>query len=347
MSGQHEKAKVFWFFFSKKNIFLLSLLVFSGSVSSAAPSVGFQTALVPDAPDAPLFVGIWYPSEAPARPVRIALDTVPVAPDAAPVGTGLKLIVMSHGQGGGFAGHIDTAIALARAGFVVASLTHTGDNFRDGSRVLKIWDRTRQLYVVTDWVLRAWSGHDHLDPAHIGVFGFSAGGFTALVEAGGVPDLSRIAPHCAAHKTEFTCGLIAQAAPDHATLPVAPPGAWVHDARIAAAVIAAPALGFTFGKQGLANVTVPVQLWRAAQDSTLPQPFYAQAVADDLPRPPEYHVVQGAQHLDFLSPCDADKARIVPQLCQSGPDFTRDKFHIQFNRAVINFFATQLFSGAN
>ncbi len=330
-----------WFFFSRKNIFL-SLLLFPWASFAAAPSVGFQTALVPDPGNPPVFVGIWYPCQAPARQLRIALDTVPVAPDASPDGAGLKLIVMSHGQGGGFAGHIDTAMALARAGFVVASLTHTGDNFKDGSRVLKVWDRSRQLRLVTDWVLRNWSGHDHLDTAHIGVFGFSAGGFTALVDAGGVPDLSLVAPHCAAHKAEFTCGLIVQAAPGDAKLPVAPPGAWVHDSRIVAAVIAAPALGFTFGKRGLAGVRVPVQLWRAAQDDTLPQPFYAQAVADDLPLPPDYLVVPGAQHLDFLSPCDAGKARIVPQLCQSLPRFRRDQFHAQFNLAVTDFFTAHL-----
>jgi predicted dienelactone hydrolase len=350
-----QEIKVFWFFSSEKNFFLSNLLfgrilmikLFWAAlilVCGAMPAraVGFATSSVPDPGNPPLLVGIWYPSDAPEKPVRISLDTAQVAPGG-PVAAGMfKLIVMSHGQGGGFANQVDTAVALARAGFVVAAPTHTGDNLHDGSRLLKIWDRTRQLHVVTDWVLSTWAGHAHLDQSHIGVFGFSAGGFTALVAAGGVPDMSLIDKHCATYPTEFTCTLIAQANPAHAPLPKAPPGGFVHDKRIAAAVVVAPALGFTFGKSGLAGVRMPVQLWRAEQDTTLPQPFYAQAVDDDLPTKPDYRVVPHAQHLDFLSPCDAAKTRIAPQICSSLPGFSRAAFHAVFDRDVVRFFQANL-----
>ena len=43
------------------------------------------------------------------------------------------LIVMSHGTGGMALNSYDTAVALAEAGFVVAAVTHTGDNYRDQS----------------------------------------------------------------------------------------------------------------------------------------------------------------------------------------------------------------------
>jgi predicted dienelactone hydrolase len=42
-------------------------------------------------------------------------------------------VVISHGNGGDDLTHIDTAMALANAGYVVAALTHTGDNPRDQS----------------------------------------------------------------------------------------------------------------------------------------------------------------------------------------------------------------------
>jgi predicted dienelactone hydrolase len=43
------------------------------------------------------------------------------------------LVLISHGTGGSGASHYDTALALALAdeGFVVAALTHTGDNYMD------------------------------------------------------------------------------------------------------------------------------------------------------------------------------------------------------------------------
>jgi predicted dienelactone hydrolase len=59
---------------------------------------------------------------------------------------------------------------------------------------------------------------------------------------------------------------------------------WIADPRIKAAVIAAPAIGFTFGRAGLKSVLIPVQLWRAGSDSILPSPDYAEAVRDALPR---------------------------------------------------------------
>ncbi len=303
-----------------------------------AYAVGFQAHMIPDAGNPPIEIGIWYPSDAPAQPQRLGLETQTVAAGGAVAGRNLALVVMSHGQGGIYSGHVDTALALARAGFVAAALTHTGDNYRDQSRVLTVQDRSRQLRVLTDYMLHDWPFHVQVDPSRVGAFGFSAGGFTVLVAAGGVPDMSRVAPYCATHGAEFTCTLAARNHASQQTAAAIPATAWVHDPRIRAVVAAAPALGFTFGKTGLAGVHVPVQLWRAEQDHVLPQPGYAQAVRDDLAAPAEYHVVAGADHFDFLSPCDAAKARIVPVICQSAPGFDRAAFHVMFDAAVVRFF---------
>jgi predicted dienelactone hydrolase len=92
---------------------------------------------VPDPNGSPLEAGIWYPSEAPAASQALGLYRQTVATNGLVVGRGLPLVVMSHGTGGSFEGHYDTALALAEAGFVVAAVTHTGDNYRDQS-----FDRT-------------------------------------------------------------------------------------------------------------------------------------------------------------------------------------------------------------
>ena len=98
-----------------------------------ALSAGFEQVMVPDPAGAPLEVGIWYPSEAPAVTQRLGLFEQTVAAGGAIAGRDLPLVVMSHGSGGSFEGHYDTALALAEAGFVVAAVTHTGDNYRDQS----------------------------------------------------------------------------------------------------------------------------------------------------------------------------------------------------------------------
>jgi predicted dienelactone hydrolase len=250
----------------------------------------------------------------------------------------VPLVVLSHGTGGGFGGHSDTAYALAEAGFVAAALTHTGDNWRDQSRATQIWNRPRQLKLLIDYVADAWPQHAGVDATRVGAFGFSAGGFTVLAAAGGEPDLSRIPAHCQAHPTYFECMMMRRA-------PVQPtdiPAVWTHDARIKAVVSAAPAVGYAFSQGGLANVRVPLQLWRAADDEILPNPYYAEAVRQALPKPPEFHLVENAGHFEFLPPCPEPMARTNPQICRSRPGFDRAAFHVDLNREVVAFFRKTL-----
>jgi predicted dienelactone hydrolase len=313
---------------------LLILLLFA---PLARAGVGFQHLTIPDPQGPPIEVGVWYPTDAPAALTRIALFEDRLAPDAAVRGRDLPLVVMSHGRGGSFADHRDTAMALAEAGFVTAALTHTGDNWRDHSRSVGAMDeRPRQLKVLVDYMLRDWRDHDRLDSRRVGAFGFSSGGFTVLAAAGGQPDLGRIRPHCLAHPDFYDCRLAAQAP----SRPEAP--TWTHDDRIKAVVVAAPALGYTFGRDGLTQVRQPVQLWRAADDTVLPAPHYADAVPAALPVAPEFHDVPGADHYDFLAPCVAVLARINLTICASRPGFDRPAFHSQFNEEVVAFFRRTL-----
>jgi len=97
---------------------------------------GFTQVMVPDPNGPPLEAGIWYLSDAPASPRRLALYTQAVAVGGEVAGYGPPLVVMSHGTRGSFQQHFDTALALAEAGFVVAAVTHTGDNYRDQSATL-------------------------------------------------------------------------------------------------------------------------------------------------------------------------------------------------------------------
>lgn len=319
----------------RKGVIALLLAWFAAPLAHAA--VGFQHFEIPDPEGPPIEVGLWYPTDAAPTLARAEISPVPVAPNAPLKGLHLPLVVMSHGTGASFASHADTAVALAKAGFVAAALTHTGDNWRDQSRALMIGDRPRQLKLLTDYLLDTWPSHAQLDADRIGAFGFSAGGFTVLAAAGGEPDFSRIAAHCREHPQFFACRMVAS---HKGPLPERRPV--VHDARIRAIVSAAPALGFVFQGGGLAGVRQPVQLWRAENDEVLPHPFYAEAVRQALPSPPDYHVVPNAGHYDFLEPCSPELAARVPQICQSAAAFDRRAFHAEFNSQVVGFFQKSL-----
>jgi predicted dienelactone hydrolase len=300
-----------------------------------AGAVGFTRLAVPDPGHPPLDVGVWYPTTATPHPTQVGLYTQMLAQDGPIAGGHWPLVVLSHGHGGEFAGHSDTALALAEAGFVAAAPTHAGDNYRDDSAALDIQARTRHLHAVIDYMVAHWAAHA-VDPTRIGVFGFSAGGFTVLAAAGGEPDLRLVAPHCAAHPGFYDCTMTTSYHQPSV------PSAVVHDPRIRAVVAAAPALGFVFLPAGLRGVTMPVQLWRAENDQILPSPFYVEPVAAGLPRTPEVHLVANADHFDFLAPCPPTLAHMAPVICTSRPGFDRGAFHRDFDREVVAFFERNL-----
>jgi len=303
-----------------------------------AANAGFTVVQVPDPQGAPITVGVWYPTDAPASPMKLGIGDQVVAPGAPLVGDHLPLIVMSHGNGGFFGGHADTAQALAEAGFVVAALTHTGDNYADQSRATDMANRPRQISVLIDYMLAASPMKAAIDPERIGAFGFSSGGFTVLVAAGAEPDLKTVAPHCKAHPDFFDCKLAAAHPPSAEAMKAT----WTHDTRIKAVVSAAPAMGYSFSKAGLSKATMPLQLWRAQDDEILPDPFYASAVRANLPKAPDWHVVPKAGHFDFLTPCNDQGRATATAICGSAPGFDRAAFHKAFDAKVVGFFKANL-----
>ena len=87
---------------------------------------------------------------------------------------------------------------------------------------------------------------------------------------------------------------------------------------------------------------IPIQLWRAADDSHQPNPWYDEAVRLALPQAPEYHVVPGAGHFDFLPPCGPRLASRAPLICADRLGFDRAAFHTEFNRDIVTFFRRSL-----
>lgn len=246
------------------------------------------------------------------------------------------LIVMSHGNGAWYGAHADTARALARAGYVVAALSHPGDTYEDESRATALTRRAPQLSALIDHMTGEWRGPVAIDAGRIGAFGFSAGGFTVTQAIGGAAELDAIKTYCDAQADHFPCRLLAAGPPA--------PSEWktgARDGRIRAAVIAAPGFGMAFTRDSLGAVTIPVQLWRAEQDQALPSPFHVEPVRDALGRAPDYRVEAAAGHLDFLEACTTGST-LPPPLCVSAPGFDRAAFKARFNVEVVAFFDANL-----
>ncbi len=316
----------------------LAVALYATALRTEHP-VGFQLTRGTDSDGKPFGIGVWYPTSARTRPTTLlGVLLMDVAPDGPVAGSHLPLVVISHGNGGGPGSHADLAMALANAGYIVAAPMHPGDNYADQSAIGSVTffnRRNHQLVAAIDAVLNGWAGRDHIDPQRIGAFGFSAGGFTVLTAIGAQPDMHSVASHCTEAR-EFACDVL-----EHSHSPLleaSAPGidnTFTADARIKAAVVAAPGLGFTLDAAGLTGVHVPVQLWSGDQDQNVPYATNARPVQEALGSRVEFHTVPGASHFSFLAPCGLLKP---PMFCTDPKGFDRKAFHAEMNASVLVFF---------
>lgn len=149
--------------------------------------------------------------------------------------------------------------------------------------------------------------------------------------------MAAIADHCK-REHEFICKALA-----HVKSPLLTTangaGTFSADPRIAAAVVAAPGLGFTFADGGLTSVRVPVQVWSGERDDTVPFATNTRVVKEGLGGLAESHQVPGAAHLSFLAPCGLLKPAAI---CTDPEGFDREASHAVMNAAIIRFFDTHL-----
>ncbi len=322
--------------------------------SALFAEVGFRQLTVPDRQsDVPgqssrpdLTTGLWYPSNTKAAKEPNTRFGHALAVDAPFIDSEkYPLILISHGFGGWYAGHANTAKALAEAGYIVAAPSHTGNHFADMSSPVERWaiDRPRHISATLDYLLGDSSIGKYINAEKVAVYGFSAGGFTALSLIGAVPDLDAASRHCAVDSSEYVCaeGMIErlQAAGS------GEPGnsAWGYDDRISAAVIAAPGLAFAYTEEGLRNVQVPVQLWSAEHDHSVPHASNAAHLAETLPEKPDLRLVENANHFAFLlMPCrpafEEEDPVEYAVVCGDAPGFDRRQFHRVMNAEMVLFF---------
>ena len=305
------------------------------SLAATAQGVGFVR--LATVGDAPVPVAVWYPSTAATVPWEAGPYTVRDTRDA-PLAPGLHpLVLLSHGSGGGEYNHADLAEALAQRGYVVAAPRHVGDSFDSpqgrGSDV-QLTGRPWQAVAALDAVLADARLAPAIDAERIGMAGFSAGGYTTLVLAGAKPDLQLHGAHCHAHPDD------AELCPDGADARfVVTRAGWAlppRDSRVRAAVLMAP-LSVMFDARGLADVTLPLRIYKAQDDRMLQNRFNTDPLAAALPGQPERVDVPGG-HFVFLGPCNATLAGVARFICTDAAGVDRRAVHEKMNREIGDFF---------
>ncbi|HLX30489.1 MAG TPA: dienelactone hydrolase [Casimicrobiaceae bacterium] len=296
----------------------------------AAVSAGIQALNVPSDGSSPALSGaVWYPCAIAPTVMKVGPFDIYATKDCPITGTKMPLIVISHGRKGSFLDHRDTAEGLADAGFVVAAISHPGDNALDSSRSndLSVFvERPADIKRLIDYLLGSSSYAAAIDADRIGLFGFSRGGYAGLVLAGANPQFGRNEGMCVG-QTSTICEDVRQGK----VVPL------VHDRRVKALVIADP-LSVFFTKTSFDEVRVPMQLWRSEHGGDRVTPESVAAVADELPVKPDFRTVPNAQHFSFLPTCPNELAATAHDICTESPNFDRAAFHKEFNAQVLEFF---------
>ncbi len=316
-----------------------------------AAEVGWRSMTVPaTAAGAQIPLALWYPTESGAVVRNIAMGPfgVRAAPGAPAAASVRGLIVVSHGTAGTELGHARLAEALASRGYLVAALRHPGDNWQDDSlrtqRAEQYFDeRPRQVSRVIDALLAdtAWSpsiARDARGP-RVGAVGHSAGGYTVVALAGGLPVPQRIATHCRENGAAdpIFCGLshgTSAAAPQPAT------GAPLIDARVRAVAALSP-VGVVFDPDSLRHVTTPVAIWVADLDRFVVPRFHAEWLAQHLPST-SLHRVPNAWHYAFMDAPTTPIPSPDGDLAADPPGFDRSRFLEQLGKDLSDYFDANL-----
>ncbi len=272
----------------------------------------------PDAVEAPLNVG---PPGKP--PLFISGSAALDAPfeDALP----RPAILLSHGFGGSARIMAWFGTALARHGYVVIAVDHPGNNGRDPMTVagaVLFWERPGDLATALDRVKSDPSLGSHLDLDRLGAAGFSAGGFTTLVEAGARVDFARFLKFCDAHPDDGICAPQKEfqfSRSDAETFFAEPAGASelahakddLSIPGVRAAFVMAPGIVQSLDPESLKRMRLPVAILLGDADKVAPPATNGEVAAALIPGA-RLTVLPHVGHYDFLAECTPAGDAAVP-----------------------------------
>jgi predicted dienelactone hydrolase len=323
-----------------------------------ATEAGFRqmTVLASSADAKTAHFALYYPTQDAARVIPIGPFPQTVAINGAPPSAVKGLIVISHGTASTETGFATLAQALARNGYLVASVEHVGDTWQDQSMRATpgryFAERPRQASRVIDtlladphWRTRIANGAD--GRPLIGALGHSAGGYTVLALAGAKPVLSRLRTHCELEaaldpvfcKLSSSIGAAVDGQAEGQEEPV------LADTRVRAVMALAP-MGAAFSASSLAAITVPVAIYAGEKDSFLVPRFHAQWVMQNMQNKPgantTLQIVPNAGHYAFMNTPTMDLPSPDGSVAADPQGFDRVVFLERLAQEAVAFFDKNL-----
>ncbi|KJE33782.1 hypothetical protein UF64_18955 [Thalassospira sp. HJ] len=332
----------------------LAFLVLAIPSHASTNAVGFrEITIAATEGDRALAGAIWYPTTDtnPVTPVgeNPVFFGQMVQPDAKTMNGRHPLVVMSHGFGGNWRNQGWLAVALARAGYVVAAINHPGTTSRDVTAEVgsKLWLRPRDIsHLITSLSDNPiWA--PYLDTANITVIGHSLGAWTALELAGARMDMDLIDTDCAQNPEFAACDGIATLEVGRKTADRKNLAANLKDERIGAAISLDIGLARGFTPESLAAIDIPVLVIAAGSPNPkIPKDLESGYLIRYLPADlRQYHVLPGAAHFTFLPECKPNAAALLESdvpgdgiICLDGDDQAdRSDLHQQTITLILDF----------
>lgn len=283
-------------------------------------------------------VTVWYPATATAQEQDLAIGP-PDNPlfyvgEAAPNADFADerrrpVILLSHGFGGtarmmGWFGTV-----MAAQGYIVVAVDHPGSNGADPITVAGaalFWERPGDLAAALARVRADVELNRRMDLNHVGVAGFSAGGFAALAAAGGQVDLDRFRTFCRDRPDDGVCrpqkeapDLTVEAGQAFLESDAARPALErahgdLSIPEVRAAFVMAPAIVQALDPRSLQALRTPVGIILGDSDEVAAPNTNGGAAARLIPGA-RLKVLPGVGHYDFLSRCTPAGDALVRDLC--------------------------------
>ncbi|WP_419661336.1 hypothetical protein Dvar_17640 [Desulfosarcina variabilis str. Montpellier] len=323
-------------------VFLIVVCNVPAQAQNASFHAGFLRMTV--SYEQPFPMAVWYPTHATEKPWKAGHYRIEATPNAPMAAGPFPVLLFSHGSGGSEFGHHDWAEFLARHGFIVVAPRHLGDSFDQpegrGSDIQLI-GRLWQVKKALDAVLADHRFATAIDAGRIGMIGFSAGGYTTLASIGAKPNFDLWEAHCKTHPddSEF-CPMLLASLFSSRPLITRPGWKMPHETRIKAAVVMAPA-AILYDAASLSGITVPLRVYRAADDHRVRNAWNADMVIAGLPVSPEQMTVPG-DHYVFLAPPSGSPTPKMQALFEDKPGVDRVAIHKQIAKELVDYFNRRL-----
>jgi predicted dienelactone hydrolase len=313
--------------------------------------VGFQQFPLPDKDGKrPLLLTVWYPA-VPESPMASSVtrpgsaSAVRATKNAAPVAGGgsYPLVIIAHGLMGSGSVHFLWGTHLASYGFVVmaADARDFGDASLDAhtnteaDAIVLLHDHpadvSREIAYADTLTAPGGQLAALIDTAHIGVWGYTAGGTTALQAAGARIDFQALAAWCNDKRSDYfaqeSCQFVghesAVAARYGVTDPMAAPLPSIWDRRVAALVLAAPGGQLhAFDGAGLTGVAAPTLVMAGTGDMSVSASYNSLWAYGQIGSPTKaLAIFDGGTQRMFRSCCGYDASK-------GGPTFRDLKAHL-------------------